>query len=127
MAYLTNQLCLNHPPLQMLSRKDQESVTLALESRLASYFEGGDDHFWDGAGGGGSCSDHDDGEDADWLMADGHDRRGMGVGRGSFAWAGVGGGSGSGGMESFGVDASAAAAWLAGGGGAVYSSLLAES
>ena len=120
-----------HPIPQMLSRDDQASVTLALETRLADYFDGGDGGFWGDDGGGGDNDDDEDG-DGDWLMADGNDGVEMGLGRGaSFEWDGAGGGgggNGSGSGCSFRVDASAAAAWLAGGGvNAVCSGLLAES
>eukprot|EP00903_Cladosiphon_okamuranus_P014084 g13091.t1 len=125
-----------HFLVAMLSREDQESVTLALESRLADYFDGGDDDgFWGAVAGVGS-SDVDDEEDEDWPMNRGDNERLTGMGHGSFAWDGVGGGSGSGGGGgcSCGVDASAAAAWLAGGGGggggggsSVCNSLLEES
>lgn len=88
------------PPLrQMLSKERQDSVTLTIESRLADYFDGGEDS---------------------WLMTEGG---GTGMGTSS-DWRGGGGGSGS---RSSNVDARAAAAWLAGGVDAGHSSILAES
>ncbi|CAM9450062.1 unnamed protein product, partial [Ectocarpus sp. 13 AM-2016] len=88
-----------HFLVAMLSKGRQDSVTLTIESRLADYFDGGEDL---------------------WLTAE---EGGTGMGTSS-GWRGAGGGSGS---RSCNVDARAAAAWLAGGVDAGYSSILAES
>ncbi|CAM9722904.1 unnamed protein product [Ectocarpus sp. 12 AP-2014] len=88
-----------HFLVAMLSKERQDSVTLTIESRLADYFDGGEDL---------------------WLTAEGG---GTGMGTSS-GWRGTGGGSGS---RSCNVDARAAAAWLAGGVDAGLSSILAES
>ncbi|CAM9615361.1 unnamed protein product [Ectocarpus fasciculatus] len=86
-----------HFLVAMLSKEMQDSVTLAIESRFADYFDGGEDF---------------------WLMAEG---AGTEMG-GSSEWGGSGGSD----SRSCNVDARAAAAWLAGGVDAGRSSVLAE-